>query len=44
MPDILFKYEKCGQQMGLDGADAGVQVNCPSCGANHNEEDINIGC
>ena len=32
MPDIYFQCGKCGKQLEVDAAGAGMQVNCPSCG------------
>ncbi|HUJ11608.1 MAG TPA: hypothetical protein VL171_16470 [Verrucomicrobiae bacterium] len=30
--DITFACEKCGQQVAIDEAGAGIQVQCPGCG------------
>jgi DNA-directed RNA polymerase subunit RPC12/RpoP len=30
--DITFKCDKCGQQIAIDEAGAGMSVQCPSCG------------
>jgi len=30
--DILFGCPKCGQRMVIDGAAAGLRIQCPKCG------------
>ncbi len=33
MPDIVFKCTSCSQELSVPPAGAGVQIECPTCGA-----------